>query len=438
MKVEAAETERLATAPRRDGRSPLRVAVVDEELPYPLLSGKRIRTFNLLIRLARRHRITFICPRNAEPAEAREAEAAFRDRGIITVFAEQTTPRKSVLSRGAPFYTRLFLNLFSSLPYLVAVNTGKALRRAVETYAATHQVDLWQCEWTPFAEIMRGIPRPRLLIMAHNIESQIWQRYYQTETNWVKRWYIKHQWQKFVRFERRAFAEASRTVFVSAHDAALARSRYDAGQVDVVDNGVDTTFFRPSAEPRDRQRILFLGSLDWRPNLDAVQLLLDQIFPRVRAVEPSARLCIVGRNPPEWLRRRTSQEPGIELASNVPDVRPYLHSCGVMAVPLRIGGGSRLKILEALAAGLPVVSSTIGAEGLCLEDGRHLFITDDMEDLAQSLLQCMSTPELALAMARKGRELVLQKYDWDPLAERLGRIWEDCAFPEAPRAQSSE
>jgi glycosyltransferase involved in cell wall biosynthesis len=405
---------------------PLHVAIVDEELPYPPNSGKRIRTLNLVMRLAKRHRITYLCHQNADADEAKQASLYFKDLGINTVVVDRRVPTKS----GLAFYGRLGANLFSTLPYTVASHGSSLLRQAIQDHAASHPVDLWHCEWSPYFELLRGLTgRPRVVI-AHNIESQIWKRYHQAESNPWKRWYIMRQWMRFQRFERRVFAEATLTVFVSAYDAALAQTEFGALRVAVVDNGVDTVFFRPDEGPRDTNRILFLGSLDWRPNLDAVQLLLDHIFRRVRAEVPAARLSIVGRYPPDWLVRRTSQEPGVEMAANVPDVRPYLNRCGVMAVPLRIGGGSRLKILEALACGMPVVTTTIGVEGLRLEDGRHIIIADEIEDFAQALIRCLRTPEPALATAHEGRSVVLKEYDWDSIAARLGKVWEACGCPE--------
>ena len=230
---------------------------------------------------------------------------------------------------------------------------------------------------------LRGTPS---LVVAHNIESLIWQRYHEVEANPLRRWYIKRQWDKFQRFESRTFAEATRTIAVSEADAALARDRFGASRVEVVDNGVDTDYFQPSAARREPNRILFLGSLDWRPNLDGVGQLLDHIFPAVRAAVPSARLSLVGRNPPEWLIGRVLHSPNVELVPDVADVRPHLARCGVMAVPLRIGGGSRLKILEALAAETPVVSTQVGAEGLAVTSGRHLVVVEGIEDMAAALI----------------------------------------------------
>jgi glycosyltransferase involved in cell wall biosynthesis len=395
---------------------------VDEELPYPPTSGKRIRTLNLTLRLARRHRLTYLCHRNADPEEAQAAAEFFAVHGIRTVVVDRAVPPKA----GAGFYARLAANLLSPLPYSVASHNSRALRQALLAHAAAHPVDLWHCEWTPYAQALAGAVRGPRLVVAHNVESVIWQRYYETEANVVRRWYIGRQWRKFERFERRVLGEVERTVAVSDVDAARFRRDFGARRVDVVENGVDTAYFRPQAARRQPDRLLFLGSLDWRPNLDGVRLLLENVFPAVRAALPWARLCLVGRNPTESLRRQAAATPGVELHGSVPDVRPHLAGCGLLVVPLRIGGGSRLKILEALASGTPVVSTRVGAEGLCLEAGRHLTVVEDVDALEPALVAAIRNPEAARAQAAAGRRRVLECYDWDALADRLEQVWADC------------
>jgi glycosyltransferase involved in cell wall biosynthesis len=425
--------ERHRGAARREPSSavpPLHVAVLDEEIPYPPTSGKRIRSLNLILRLARRHHVAYLCHRNADEAEARQAAEFFDRQGIETVVVGRKVPRKS----GPAFYARLAANLLSPLPYSVASHTSRALREAARAYAASHPLDLWQVEWTPYAEVLRGLDVGPRVLVAHNIESQIWHRYHQTEPNRLRRWYIARQWHKFESFEQRAFAEAARVVTVSEPDAELARSRFGARDVAVVDNGVDTSYFCPSGDDFEPDRLLFMGSLDWRPNLDAVGFLLDQVLPAIRALAPSARLWVVGRNPPEWLVCRVAAVPGAELAANVPDVRPFLRRCGVLVVPLRIGGGSRLKILEALAAGVPVVSTTVGSEGLELEPGRHLAVADTAEALARQVADCIRAPGPAREMAARGREVVLQRYDWDALAVKMEEVWYDAVSAGTPCA----
>jgi glycosyltransferase involved in cell wall biosynthesis len=407
--------------------------MLDEELPYPLNSGKRIRTLNLTLRLARRHQITYICHRNADPAEAARAAAFFQENGIATVVVERAVPPRS----GLGFYLRLAANLLSPLPYSVTSHCSRALFDAVKAHRRTHPVDLWHCEWTPLAAALGATGGGRRLVMAHNVESLIWQRYHEHEKGRLRRWYIRKQWRKFERFERRALSKVEQVVAVSPRDASIFRDQFGARRVSVVDNGVDTSYFRPGVGPRDPRRILFLGSLDWRPNLDAVDQLLTQVFPAVRAAVPQAQLWLVGRHPPEELRRRLFSFPNVELHADVADVRPFLNGCGMLAVPLRIGGGSRLKILEALASGVPVVSTRVGAEGLSLEPGRHLTVTGDVPDMAPAIVAAIRSPRAALTQAAAGRQRVLECYDWDILANHLERVWLECAGLAEARGEAA-
>jgi polysaccharide biosynthesis protein PslH len=403
--------------------SRLHVAVLDEELPYPLTSGKRIRTFNLLTRLAKTHRITFIAHRNADAVELREAGRALREHGIFPLVVEHTVPAKS----GPGFYARLARNLSSPLPFSVATHTSAAMRQAVDRIGRENTPDLWHCEWTPYANYMFRRKEP-WVVMAHNVESLIWQRYTESASNPLSHWFLEKQWKRFVRFEAWAYPSATRAIAVSREDAERIERQFGAKNVAVVENGVDNAFFKPSeAIARDPHQMLFLGSLDWRPNLDAVRLLLDAILPRVQAAEPATTLAIVGRKPPTWLRREVANRPGVALLANVPDVRPFLCHSGMLVVPLRIGGGSRLKILEALATGTPVITTTIGVEGLRLVNGQHLVVADGAEAFASAAVEAMRHPKIAQLLAAHGRERMLAEYEWGSLADRLGEVWQVAA-----------
>jgi glycosyltransferase involved in cell wall biosynthesis len=407
----------------------MRVVIVDGDLSYPATSGKRLRTLNLMLRPARRHCVTYIgrCD-DARSPDARRAAAFLRDHGVEPLLVTDPLPAKS----GPGLYARLAANLFSPLPYSAATHRGAALRRAVHDHAARHPVDLWQVEWVSYLRLLPdGVPRAPRVLVAHNVETVLWQRYHDTARGPARRWFLGRQWRRFERFERENFATASRVVAVSEEDARLIRDRFGMPRVDVVENGIDRAYFQAVAGPRKPATVLFLGALDWRPNLDAVGLLLDRIFPEVRARVPAARLCVVGRHAPAGLARRIAREPQVELRADVADVRPYLAESGVLAVPLRIAGGSRLKILEALACGLPVVSTRVGAEGLRLSPGRDYHLAEDGE-MARALAEVLLNPGPAQAMAGRARALVLQEYDWDVLAAKLERVWEECVRRAAP------
>src|SRR5262249_6015225 len=240
--------------------------------------------------------------------------------------------------------------------------------------------------------------------------------------------YVRKQQRKFQRFERWAYSAATRAIAVSEADAELMRTEFGVARPEVVENGVDVAYFRPQRDvDRDPARLLFLGSLDWRPNLDAASLRRGDIFPRVKAKVPPAPLALVGRRPPEWLKARAAATPGVRVFADVPDVRPFLATCGMLVVPLRIGGGSRLKILEALATETPVVSTRIGAEGLQLAPGRDLTVTDTPDEMAAAILHMIRNPAPAQETAEQGRHRVLARYSWEPLTKKLDAIWRGVA-----------
>jgi polysaccharide biosynthesis protein PslH len=404
----------------------MHVVIVDGDVSYPATSGKRLRTLNLMLKAARLHRITYVGRCAADSEEARVAPDFLRSHGIEPILVHHPVPPKS----GAAFHARLLANLLSSWPYSVTSHQSEPIRQALRGIAARDKVDVWQLEWTAYLPMVEpSLPGARVLI-AHNVDTLIWQRYFETETNFLKRAFLKTQWQKFRRFEVDAFRRADRVVAVSEEDARLIREQFGQPNVDVVDNGIDRGFFENVQGQRDPARILFLGALDWRPNLDAVSLLLDSIFPQVRAQEPGAKLWIVGRNPSAALTEHIRRTPGVELQANVADVRPYLGSSGVMAVPLRIGGGSRLKILEALACGLPVVASKVGAEGLLLTPGQD-YVQAEEDAMADALVGALRNPDQMRTMAKHARQLVLDHYDWDVLAAKLVTVWEKtlCGTP---------
>jgi glycosyltransferase involved in cell wall biosynthesis len=397
----------------------MNVGIIDSDVSYPPTSGKRLRTLHLMLPLAGRHRIHYLARGQGDARQNRLASSFLADHGIDAhIIDDPLTPKK-----GPVFYARLAGNLLSSLPYSVASHRSEKLRRAVAAFASREAIDLWQVEWSGYLHALPS-PSARTVLQAHNVDSLIWQRYHEAERHPLKRWYIRQQWRKFRRFEQRAFRSVCRVVTVTAEDAALAREWFAAENIDVVDNGVDVASFRDVRPAAGSQSVLYLGSLDWRPNLDALVLLLDAIFPAVRARVGGARLAIVGRSPPDWLRRRVRDVPGVELHADVPDVRPYLAQSAVLAVPLRIGGGSRLKILEALAAGLPVVSTRVGAEGLALRPGEDYTLADTVEQMSEALADCLLRPDGARRQAERGRQTVCGRYDWSSLASKLERVWE--------------
>ena len=195
----------------------MHVVIVDGDVSYPPSSGKRLRTLHLMLHLAPRHRLTYIARAHDGDSEIRQAAAFLGDHGIEPILVDDPLPRKT----GPGFHARLLGNLLSPLPYSAASHRSRRMQEAVQGYAAAHPVDLWQFEWTPYVATLPVNAKTRRLLIAHNVDSLIWQRYHENEKQIVKRFYIRQQWRKFERFERGVFAEVDRVVAVSLEDATL-------------------------------------------------------------------------------------------------------------------------------------------------------------------------------------------------------------------------
>ena len=394
----------------------MRVLVVDEALPVPVNSGKRIRTVELLRRLANDHAILFVAPEEGPTPEADLAE--MRGYGLDV----RLVPRRPLVKRGWRFAWDLLRNVFLPVPYMVMGHRLRAVREAVAEAAVTWKPDLVHVEWTPLvANVPADLGLP-VVISAHNVESDIWARYREAERGFLRRAYVGLQHRKVARFERRALAQADAVTAVSEKDGARIRAWTGQAHVTVVPNGVDAARFAPdpsvAVAPHE---LLFLGSLDWRPNQDGVRWFLEHVFPAIRARVPDATLAVVGRAPPPWFAEEVSRVTGVRVAASVPDVRPFLARAAVTVVPLRVGGGSRLKICEALAMERPVVSTTVGAEGL--DVGTGVVLADEPSQFADAVVATMADPEGAAHAARVGRARVLATHEWGTVAPLQARAW---------------
>lgn len=387
----------------------MKILFIDEEFPFPLNTGKRIRSFNLAYALSREHDVTWL----AYGTAGSPAYAHLRVSGIKPIAVGELGRRKS----GLMFYARLLTNLASPYPYIVTHHRTRLFQRALDKLLAECDFDVVICEWTPYAIYVKDLTSTPSVVVAHNIEASIWRRYLENESNPFKKAYISIQARKVERFERHCFGWAAGATAVSREEARTIAEYGVPYPVAVIDNGVDTEYFRPSDKPADPDTIVFTGSMDWRPNQDAVVYFADEILPRIRTQRPGANVYVVGRNPPPHVRELGLRD-GITVTGTVDDVRPYIAQAGVYVVPLRIGGGSRLKILEAMAMNKIVVSTAVGAEGLDVVDGEHILIRDGAESFSRQVVECMENHAAYQQLGVRGRHLVESRYRWEELGRR--------------------
>ena len=395
----------------------MRVLVVDEELPFPLNSGKRIRTFNLLKHLASRHEIVFVC-RQHEGTEGPHPQP-FVDMGIQTIVVPHLIRKKS----GPKFYLALIANLFSKFPYSASSHYSRRLMDAIKDLMSKSTFDLVVCEWTPYAINLRGCLSVPSVVVAHNVESEIWRRSFEVESHRLKRAYIYIQWKKMEQFERHALPRFTRIIALSDQDKTIISEWLSPERISLVSNGVDVNYFCTSGLSKKPHSIVFTGALDWHPTVDSILYFLDEIWPLVLKAFPDTSFTVVGRRPMAALKERVAYSDGVILTGTVDDVRPYIDESSVYVAPLRIGSGSRLKILEALAMGKAVVSTTIGAEGLEVVPEEHLLIADNAQSFATAIGRFFQDPKLCESLGNAGRALVEKKYQWKCLADRLEQVW---------------
>lgn len=391
----------------------MKVLFLVRDLPWPINSGARIRAYNLAVRLARRHDLTLVGYTGAcaspEPPEA----SPFRR--IVAV------PEPSSV-RGARLALRLAASTFSRLPYAVSKHLSQAMSDTVRGLLSQEEFDLIHCDSLPLAPYAADAVVPKVLD-EHNVEWALWARHARFGRSVPVRAYAVLQAVRMRRFEAQTCGLFDECVAVSDLDAAALRRLCPRARVSVVPNGVDTDAFRPVSVTPVPGRLVFVGSMDWLPNQDGIRWFAEQVWPRLRRRCPHVSLCVVGRRPSPKMAKLASAN-GFDLIPDAPDVRPYVAQAETFVVPLRVGGGTRLKILEALAMRKPVVSTTVGAEGLALSHGRHLLIADDPEGFAAAVEQVLKEPAFAARLAADGREAVISAYDWNRLADMLESVWE--------------
>lgn len=326
--------------------------------------------------------------------------------------------------RGSPaFAGALVRSWLSPLPVDLWKWRVAELRREVAGIVRRGEADVIVADFlagVPNVPLDAGVP---VVFFAHNVEYQIWRRLAEVETRaWMRR-LLEVEWKKMRAEERRACERTAMTVAVSMDDRD--RLAADAPSATVLDvpTGVDIRYFSPRDTPPVPGRLVFSGSMDWYPNEDAILYFIADILPLVRRERPDVSLSVIGRQPSDRLKAAAAAA-GVHVTGRVDDVRPHVAEGELYIVPLRVGGGTRLKIFEALAAGKPVLSTTIGAEGLDVENGRHLVLADGAEAFARETVALLNDATRRQALGAEGRKIVEEKYSWAQVTKTFERYLE--------------
>lgn len=399
---------------------------VSHNVPYPPKMGVLQRNYNLLKQLARVGDIYLVAmsQKNILPIRVDLAEAR-RELGRFCRYVE-IVPIPTDSSRVA-WYGLLLGSVFTSRPYSVNWLRCAAVPRAIHALVRRVPFHVAHFDTIGLAEYRSGVGDVPTVLNHHNIESQLMERRSRIERNALKRLYFKMEATKLRRYEDEHCRDFDLNVTVSELDKSRLSRIVPASRIVVIPNGVDTDYFRPQPENIIRGNLVFVGGMNWYPNRDAVLYLGKEIWPILKREIPEVSLTLVGGAPPREFLDRAHRDPRVRVTGFVDDVRPYLHRAEVYVCPMRDGGGTRLKILDALAVGKAIVSTSIGCEGIAVEPGRDVLIADTPRQFVDHVKRALADSHTRNRLGEAGRALAERQYSWTAIGQRLNHVYRELA-----------
>ncbi len=389
----------------------MNILFVTPRLPLPADTGARIRTYNLLKNVAKNNQVTLL---SFAFEDNQEAIQKLKELGVELYLAKGNGAIK-------------LRYLFGSTPLSIQKYCSKDLENQLKNVISINKFDLVHFDHLHMAQYIDAVNGIPCVLDEHNVESIILKRCAEIEKSFIKKGLFKSQAKKMVDFESRLISKFSKCLTVSETDKqTLYELSGGKANIEVIPNGVDTNFFSAQYVIRDTQHeesLVFTGSMDWLPNSDAVRYFCKEILPLIWMKKKEAVFYVVGKNPPKDIIRLGEQDKRIIITGLVEDVRPYLASAAVFIAPLRIGGGTRLKILEAMAMEKAVVSTTIGAEGITYTSDKNIVLRDSPEDFADAVLMLLENSVKREALGREGKILVQSNYDWPIITNKLNSFY---------------
>ncbi|MBI1800584.1 MAG: glycosyltransferase [Chloroflexi bacterium] len=397
----------------------MRLLFLTPQLPYPPMQGTSLRNFYLMRELARRHDVSLLT--FLQPGDQWDAASPLHQI-CRAVRAVPAPPRRSLLARA-------FAAMASPLPDMALRLSSPDFARALLEWVEREPFDGVQVEGIEMAPygLMLKRQRVRLVFDDHNAEYALQHSAFRADARAPLRWhavlYSLIQWQKLACYERAVLGGHDAIAAVSDADARALAALGPGKPITVVPNGVDTEEYAPQGEAKGGAcALVFTGKMDYRPNVDAALWFAEEILPRVRARLRQARFVIVGQQPHARLAA-LGRRSDVLITGAVPDVRPYIAGAAVYVAPLRMGSGTRLKLLQAMAMAAPVVSTTLGCDGLGVQDGREALLADSASAFADAVIRLAQDPDLRRALAARARQHVVEQVDWQSIAPRLEPLY---------------
>ena len=390
----------------------MKVLWLKSDFPLPADTGGKIRTMNLLSALAKLCDVTFL---SYVPPEL-DSKWVNQMRGFGVRVESVVRPEEN--KEGLAFKLRVLFKLLSSRPYIVNKYITPEMAQRVGKVTAEKQIDVVVCDFLEMAWSAKHLGSIPKVLFEHNVETLIWRRYHEVEKAILRKLYFAYEKNRLERFERDSCARFDQVLTVSDNDGELLRKEFGLRRYVTIPTGVDTGFFHPLGR-ETKHRLVFCGSMDWMPNIDGFWWFYREILPKIKQEIADVSIAVVGRRPAEDIVKMGQDDKSVIITGTVADVRPEVATGQIYVVPLRVGGGTRIKIYEALAMRKCVVSTTIGAEGLPLTDGVNIVLADGENEFAKKVTELLRDDNKRNRIAEAGFRLVTEKYSWSKAAEKL-------------------
>jgi len=384
-------------------------------LPYPPDSGPKVKTYNMVKYISQAHDLTLVSfVRGDQTAEIEH----------LKQFCHAIYPipiQRSRIKDGLA----LFKSMVSPTPWVIARDDRESMRGLISTLIKREKFDLIHADQLNMAQFAPAVPGIARILDDHNAVWLLYQRMAQTAANPGIRLFLEREWRMLKDYEGRICREFDAVLTVSDEDKqSLVQAMGQDGNLIVAPIAVDTEELKPVQRDLQHTTILHIGTMFWPTNVDGILWFLREVYPIIQREKPDVCFNIIGARPPKKVIQASHDLAGVTVTGYVKDPGEYIRKTGVMVVPLRAGGGMRVKILEAMAKGLPIVSTSIGCEGIAVENGRHLLIADTPEDFAQATLRLLKDLDLSAFLSKNGRELIEKTYDYRQAYRPVGQAYE--------------
>lgn len=393
----------------------MKVLLLTQVLPYPPDSGPKVKTWNVVKYLAQRHRVTLVSFVRGDQREDIQVLERLCAGGVYTVPMERSKVGDAI---------HMLRSLLTGQPFLMIRDDRAAMRHLVDRLTAEQRFDVVHADQLNMAQYAARVSGAAKVLDAHNALWLLYRRLWETTRSGPQKWLLGRDWRLLKAYEGRICREFDAVLAVSQEDrVALEEAAGRAVDITVIPIAIDTEEVALVERVPEPRHILHIGTMYWPPNIDGVRWFVRDVWPLIRKRRPDAQFDIVGARPPREIMALGGDETGINVTGYVPDPMPYLRRAALMVVPLRAGGGMRVKILNALAQGIPVVSTTLGCEGIAVTPGWDALLGDTPETFAAQVLRVLNDPDLGRRLAANGRRLVEREYDYRPVCHALDPVY---------------